>query len=509
MKDSPMNEKLSLQFMAEALSQRSSVSKKVAESFIRAFFDTVVESVKDGEDLVKIDGFGSFNRVAVDSRESVNVSNGERIVIAGYNKLTFSPDDSAVDALRARRDEAEQASADLVDGAASGASGVSDVSDVSDAVGTKGAAGAYDSNDLSAADGSSDVSDSDGVSGGAGADGSKDVSGADGSSELFSIDDLIEVEEPACVECAADEFSGIDLLISTPESVDDVRRQLDAATAKVAEAIDMAKKASVEKARLERLLCRLESNAKPEADAGLLGSQLDGEDGSVSAPDSTSSSSGSNSASGGASFSDTSSDACKGDAFARVMTGTRVGASGNQCDGSAADGGSGEKGGKRRWWFVGIAACAVAALLSCIVYFVYGTFTSIEKVEDVAVVKKPKAPVKHDNYKEADNKEGASSDTLFHGEPKDAGKASDKGNGYKVEESKASMSGRDESPAKQEEHDKAKVSRPDTYVVKKGETLTRIALRVYGTKDSVKAIIRMNTLVNPNNVPAGAKIKLP
>lgn len=501
MKDSPMNEKLSLQFMAEALSQRSSVPKKVAESFIRAFFDTIVESVKNGEDLVKIDGFGSFKRVAVDSRESVNVSNGERIVIAGYNKLTFSPDDSAVDMLRARRDEAEHVPADSVDGAASG------VSDVSDTVGSNGAAGVDDSNDLSDADGLSDVSDSDGVSGAAGADGSKDVSGADGSSELFSIDDLIEVEEPACVECAADEFSGIDLLISTPESVDDVRRQLNAATAKVAEAIDMAKKASAEKARLERLLCRLESNAKPEADAGLLGSQLDEEDGSVSALDSSSSSSGNNRASGGASFSDTSSDACKGDAFARVMTGAHVGASGNQCDGSAADGGSGEKGGKRRWWFVGIAACAVAALLSCIVYFVYGTFTSIEKVEDVAVVKKPKAPLKHDNNKEAGNKEGASSDTLFHGEPKDAGKASDKGNGYKVEESKASISGRDESPAKQEEPDK--VSRPATYVVKKGETLTRIALRVYGTKDSVKAIIRMNTLVNPNNVPAGAKIKLP
>lgn len=68
---------------------------------------------------------------------------------------------------------------------------------------------------------------------------------------------------------------------------------------------------------------------------------------------------------------------------------------------------------------------------------------------------------------------------------------------------------KDEPSAKQDEPAKAKASRPTTYVVKKGETLTRIAMRMYGTKDSVKAIIRLNTLVNPNNVPAGARIKLP
>lgn len=51
--------------------------------------------------------------------------------------------------------------------------------------------------------------------------------------------------------------------------------------------------------------------------------------------------------------------------------------------------------------------------------------------------------------------------------------------------------------------------RPKTYTLKKGETLTRVSQRFYGTKDSVSAIIRVNTFVNPDNVPIGAVITLP
>lgn len=482
MKDSPMNEKLSLQFMADALSQRGGVPKKVAESFIRAFFDTIVESVKDGEDFVKIDGFGTFKRVAVDSRESVNVSNGERIVIAGYNKLSFSPDDSVVEMLRARHDVAESVAEAEAESEPKPELEVAAESEV---------------------DTESVSDDSEGFS-------PDVVSEEDSSAEPLSIDDLIEVEEPVCVECAADEFSGIDLLISTPESVDDVRHQLDAATAKVAEAIDMAKKASAEKARLERLLDRLERNAKPEADAGALGSRYGNEDGAGSTLYSSSSSSDGGGASEGdaSSSSSVSSDACEGDAFARVMASGHSDVSGSQHDSSGTVAELDEKGTKRRWWLVGVAACAVAALLSCIVYFVYGTFTSIEKVEDVTVVKKTKEPVLHKKDGVAGSKETAKADSLSHDEQNNADNASKEENG-KTEDGRASVANKDESSAKQEVPVPLKASRPTTYVVKKGETLTRIALRVYGTKDSVKAIIRLNTLVNPNNVPAGAKIKLP
>ena len=501
MKDSPMNEKISLQFMADALSRRSGVPKKVAESFIRAFFDTIVESVKEDEGLVRIDGFGTFKRVAVDSRESVNVSNGERIVIAGYNKLSFSPDDSVVEMLSARCDERElEPEADS--GNETGCEHGSDS-------GNEPECEHEHEPECERATGDSP-------------DG---VWRADATAEPLSIDDLIEVEEPVCVERAADEFSGIDLLISTPESVDDVRRQLDAATAKVAEAIDMAKKASAEKARLERLLDRLESNAKPESDEeGLDANAANGDEPTCMLASSSSSSSSSSGAAEGSSAADGASEcadsecmASREDAFARVTAGGNAGALGRRRDDSvAADGESGERGARRRWWLVGTVACAVVALLSCIVYFVYGTFTSIEKVEDVAIVKKNDAPEQHGKGEMASRKENAKTDSLSLDELNETDESSGS-----IKESardkaptdakpdKPLAAAKDEPSAKQEEPAKAKASHPTTYVVKKGETLTRIAMRMYGTKDSVKAIIRLNTLVNPNNVPAGARIKLP
>lgn len=495
MKDSPMNEKLSLQFMADALSQRGGVPKKVAESFIRAFFDTIVESVKDGEDFVRIDGFGSFKRVAVDSRESVNVSNGERIVIAGYNKLSFSPDDSVVEMLRARHDVAESVAEAEAESEPKPELEVAAESEV----------------------------DTESVSDDSEGDFPDVVSEEDSSAEPLSIDDLIEVEEPVCVECAADEFSGIDLLISTPESVDDVRHQLDAATAKVAEAIDMAKKASAEKARLERLLDRLESNVKPESDEERLGTNAaSGDEPICMLASPVGAVEGSSIEDGALECADSECKTSCEDAFARVTAGGNAGALGRRCgDSCAADGESHERGVRRRWWLVGVAACAVVVLLSCIVYFVYGTFTSIEKVEEVAVMKKKDVSEQHkkDNTKDemASKKEETMTDSLSRAEQnKTVGFSGSGGEAAKDDNPFASAkpdkplaAAKDEPSAKRDEPAKAKASRPTTYVVKKGETLTRIAMRVYGTKDSVKAIIRLNTLVNPNNVPAGAKIKLP
>ena len=94
-----MNEKLSFQNIADALSQKAGVSKKVAETFSKAFFDTIVEALYMGEDSIKIKGLGTFKLVEVESRESVNVTNGERIVIPGYKKVSFAPEDSVVELL--------------------------------------------------------------------------------------------------------------------------------------------------------------------------------------------------------------------------------------------------------------------------------------------------------------------------------------------------------------------------------------------------------------------------
>ena len=55
----------------------------------------------------------------------------------------------------------------------------------------------------------------------------------------------------------------------------------------------------------------------------------------------------------------------------------------------------------------------------------------------------------------------------------------------------------------------AKEERPRTHRMQRGESLTRVSQKYYGTKDSVRAILRINTFADPNNIPVGAVVKLP
>jgi nucleoid-associated protein YgaU len=48
-----------------------------------------------------------------------------------------------------------------------------------------------------------------------------------------------------------------------------------------------------------------------------------------------------------------------------------------------------------------------------------------------------------------------------------------------------------------------------TYVLKRGETLTRVSRKFYNTADSVNAIIKINKIKNPDNVQPGTELKLP
>lgn len=89
-----MNDKITLQAISDIFASHYGVSKKTSDVFGKAFFDTIVEGLnKDG--IVRIEGLGTFKIVEVGSRESVNVTNGERIVIDGYKKVTFVADDVA------------------------------------------------------------------------------------------------------------------------------------------------------------------------------------------------------------------------------------------------------------------------------------------------------------------------------------------------------------------------------------------------------------------------------
>lgn len=86
-----MNNKINFQDLVASFAQHNDVTKKTAETFLRTLFDIVQEyAVSDGQ--VKIKGFGTFKIVEVESRESVNVNTGERVLIEGHAKMTFTPD---------------------------------------------------------------------------------------------------------------------------------------------------------------------------------------------------------------------------------------------------------------------------------------------------------------------------------------------------------------------------------------------------------------------------------
>ena len=86
-----MGTKVNTQVLADLLAEKAGISKRSADTFVKAFIQTTIDGgLSDGN--VKIKGLGTFKIVKVADRESTNVNTGERILIAGYNKMSFVPD---------------------------------------------------------------------------------------------------------------------------------------------------------------------------------------------------------------------------------------------------------------------------------------------------------------------------------------------------------------------------------------------------------------------------------
>ena len=77
---------------ARELSDKYGLSLDDASDFISAMFDVVKEELDGTDSLVKIKGFGTFKVSAVSARASVDVNTGERIIIDGRNKISFTPE---------------------------------------------------------------------------------------------------------------------------------------------------------------------------------------------------------------------------------------------------------------------------------------------------------------------------------------------------------------------------------------------------------------------------------
>lgn len=86
-----MKKKILLQDLADFLDLREGLGKREADNFVRCFFE-VIEDGLFQDKFVKIKGFGTFKLVAVSERDSVNINTGERFLISGHTKISFTPD---------------------------------------------------------------------------------------------------------------------------------------------------------------------------------------------------------------------------------------------------------------------------------------------------------------------------------------------------------------------------------------------------------------------------------
>ena len=83
--------KLNIYDPCSVLTSKNGLDDKESHRFIKAIFDVIQEGL-DEDKIVKVKGLGTFKIIEVDDRESINVNTGERVLIEGHSKLTFTPD---------------------------------------------------------------------------------------------------------------------------------------------------------------------------------------------------------------------------------------------------------------------------------------------------------------------------------------------------------------------------------------------------------------------------------
>ena len=77
--------------LSSILTKRKDLGKKKASTFINELFNVIQEGLEEDR-IVKVKGLGTFKIIEVDDRESVNVNTGERVLIEGHSKISFTPD---------------------------------------------------------------------------------------------------------------------------------------------------------------------------------------------------------------------------------------------------------------------------------------------------------------------------------------------------------------------------------------------------------------------------------
>lgn len=453
-----MNEKLSFQNIADTLARKAGVQKKVAETFSKAFFDTIVEAVSAG-DVVKIKGLGTFKLIEVGDRESVNVSTGMRFVIPGYKKLSFTAEDHVVEVLNPQAKNEEEVT--LAEDAHTESVVVAEPAKVAEPVMVAEPIKTEAPIEM------------------------------EEPKEEEGIETLIQVPEPEQVETPQDAFAGIDMLISTPESVDDIRQQYEAAKAKMETAVEEARKANAEKVRLEKLLERLEKNVEPEVVPHTektekeVSAETVKDTNPVSAIPVTPVNEKTDPSV------ETFEEEKRQAAFSRVMT---------EPSHSQEEKPQSKPSSNKRFWLTVL----IILLLAVLGVFIYLIHRNIEAVEKVHTVEQTTKPAKKDKSVQP----AKSTKPVVPKADKDSLVKAQKADSVKVAPEPQKEASKPDAQ-KLEVQKPAKEERPKTHRMQRGESLTRVSQKYYGTKDSVRAILRINTFADPNNIPVGAVVKLP
>jgi len=447
-----MNEKLSFQNIADTLARKAGVQKKVAETFSKAFFDTIVEAVSAG-DVVKIKGLGTFKLIEVGDRESVNVSTGMRFVIPGYKKLSFTAEDHVVEVLNPQAKNEEEVT--LAEDAHTESVVVAEPVMVAEPIKTEAP-----------------------------------IEMEEPKKEA-DIETLIQVPEPEQVETPQDAFAGIDMLISTPESVDDIRQQYEEAKAKMESAVEEARKANAEKMRLEKLLERLEKNVEPEVVPHTEKTEKEVSAETVKDTNPVSAIPVTPANEKADPSVETFEEEKRQAAFNRVMT---------EPSHSQEEKPQSKPSSNKRFWLTVL----IILLLAVLGVFIYLIHRNIEAVEKVHTVEQTTKPAKKDKSVQP----AKSTKPVVPKADKDSLVKAQKADSVKVAPEPQKEASKPDAQ-KPEVQKPAKEERPKTHRMQRGESLTRVSQKYYGTKDSVRAILRINTFADPNNIPVGAVVKLP
>lgn len=91
-----MNDRLNVQNLIDLLAEKHGMNKQEADEFVKEFF-LLIEEALENDRCVKIKNLGTFKLIDVDSRESIKVNTGERFQIEGHTKVSFTPDSALRD----------------------------------------------------------------------------------------------------------------------------------------------------------------------------------------------------------------------------------------------------------------------------------------------------------------------------------------------------------------------------------------------------------------------------